>query len=139
MKYSFVTFLGTDSFLPGVIALSASIKKHHSTFRLVIMISESVSENTIQVIDSFGLEYKIIKAIANPNEIENDDRGFRHMYTKLRMFELYEFDKLVYIDADMLVSDNIDMLFEKPHMSAVIAGALHAGCKSSAESGPIGC
>jgi len=43
------------------------------------------------------------------------------MYTKLRVFELEEFDKVVYIDADMLVCADVEELFNQPHMSAVVS------------------
>lgn len=40
----------------------------------------------------------------------------------LKIFSLTDYDKIVFIDADMILLKNIDFLFDKPHMSAVIAG-----------------
>lgn len=40
------------------------------------------------------------------------------------MFEMTEYDKIVFIDADKFVSQNIELFFAKPHMSAVGAGSL---------------
>jgi glycogenin glucosyltransferase len=42
----------------------------------------------------------------------------------LNIFGLNQFEKLVYLDADMLILNNIDELFEKPHMSAVNSGGM---------------
>jgi alpha-N-acetylglucosamine transferase len=40
----------------------------------------------------------------------------------LLVFELTQFEKVVFIDADMMVMQNLDCLFSKPHMSATNAG-----------------
>lgn len=41
---------------------------------------------------------------------------------KLQIFSLTEYDKCIYLDADMIVQKNIDHLFERPSLSAVAAG-----------------
>lgn len=41
---------------------------------------------------------------------------------KLLMFDLVQFDKVVYLDCDMIVLENLDHLFNCKHMSAVAAG-----------------
>jgi len=40
MKYSFVTHLGTDNFLPGMLALNASLKKYNNTDDVIVLVSE---------------------------------------------------------------------------------------------------
>jgi len=39
---------------------------------------------------------------------------FARTYSKLRAFDLVEFDKIVFLDADTLVLRNIDELFARP-------------------------
>jgi lipopolysaccharide biosynthesis glycosyltransferase len=39
-------------------------------------------------------------------------------FTKFRMFQMHEFDKLVYLDADMIVVQEIDDLFSYPSFAA---------------------
>ncbi|WP_121812807.1 glycosyltransferase [Mucilaginibacter kameinonensis] len=127
-KYSFVTFLGTDSFLPGVIALYNSLSIFNKKYPLLVLTTDLVSNESLSILDKLNIQHKHVERIQNPNVLENDQRNFRHMYTKLRIFELAEFDKIVYIDADMLVCSNIETLFNSPHMSSVVAGALNPGC-----------
>jgi lipopolysaccharide biosynthesis glycosyltransferase len=43
------------------------------------------------------------------------------VFEKLGVFSLCQFQKIVYIDSDILVVKNVDDLFSRPHMSAVIA------------------
>jgi len=130
MKYSFVTYLGTDHFLPGVLTLNASFKKYNKTYDLVVLVSDLVSDSVINLLDLKKIKYKRIKQIKNPQKLENDERNFKYMYTKLRIFEMIEYDKIVYFDADMIVCNNIEALFDVPHMSAVVAGGLYPGNES---------
>ena len=54
---------------------------------------------------------------------KNDKGIFSHWtntFDKLLIFELIQFDKLVYLDSDMYIRKNIDELFERENMSAVI-------------------
>jgi lipopolysaccharide biosynthesis glycosyltransferase len=127
MNYSFVTFLGTDSFLPGVLALNTSLKNYNKTYGMVVLVTDLITPTSILALESNCIKHKYVDRIKNPNKLENDERNFKHMYTKLRIFELDEFDKIVYLDADMLVCRNIEEIFDAPHMSAVAAGALAPG------------
>jgi alpha-N-acetylglucosamine transferase len=124
MKYSFVTYLGTDNFLPGVLVLGHSLKRYNTKYDLIVLVSESVSDNIMSVLDFKEIKFKIVKQIINPHKLDDDVRSFKYMYTKLRLFEMFEYNKVVYLDADMLVCNNIEVLFDSPHMAAVIAGGL---------------
>jgi len=125
MKHAFVSYLGTDSFLPGVLALNESLKLFKHSSALVVLLSEKhVSDRTIDIIKSNEITFKKVEEIQNPNIILDDVRGYTFTYTKLRIFELYEYETIVYLDADSIVCGNLDELFTKPHMSAVISGGL---------------
>lgn len=124
MNYAFVTYLGTDNFLPGILVLNHSLKKHNKMYDLVVLINETVSASIAELLVLKEIKFKTVKPIENPNDLINDERNFKNMYTKLRIFEMFEYDKVVYLDADMLVCNNIEELFNHPHMAAVVAGAL---------------
>jgi lipopolysaccharide biosynthesis glycosyltransferase len=126
MNAAFVTFLGTEDFLPGVLALKNSLFCFNNKFPLVIMVTSDISENTIQMLRLLDSQIVIVDHIKNPYHSSDDPRGFNHMYTKLRVFELVTYDKLVYLDSDMIVCNNIEELFTLPSMSAVAAGSLLA-------------
>lgn len=125
MKQAFVTFLSSDGFLPGVITLNRSLKRFGNTnFPLVIMVSEGVSDEVIKTLKVENVNLRVVKAIKSPYRLQYDFRNFQSTFTKLRIFGLTEFDKVVYLDADLLVCENIELLFDKPNMSAVIAGGI---------------
>ena len=62
-------------------------------------------------------------AVANPAP-GTTYRHWNHTYSKLQIFGLTGFERLVFLDADMLVCANLDELFERPHFPAVNAGGL---------------
>jgi glycogenin glucosyltransferase len=121
---AFVTYLGTDSFLPGVLVLYASIGRFNEKYQVLILVSEAVSSGVIAILCQNSLNFIIVPVIQNPNQIEDDQRNYKYTYTKLRIFELFKYEKIVYLDADMLVCENIETLFDQPHFSAVSAGSL---------------
>lgn len=43
------------------------------------------------------------------------------------MFELTEYDKVIYLDSDMVVKQSIKRLFDLPHLSAVPDGEQFTG------------
>jgi len=43
-------------------------------------------------------------------------------WTKFHIFNLIQFDKIIFLDADLLILKNLDHLFDKPHMTAALDG-----------------
>jgi lipopolysaccharide biosynthesis glycosyltransferase len=124
MKKAFVAYLGNDRFFSGILALNASLKEHNNHEDLIILVGEDVSNSVVKFLKAKSFCIKMVKDIANPNASGDDSRGKKYMYTKLRVFEVTGFEKIIYLDADMVVCGNIGSLFEKEHMSAVVAGGL---------------
>ncbi|HTR30746.1 MAG TPA: glycosyltransferase [Puia sp.] len=122
MRTTFVTYLGSENFLPGVLTLRQSLAEHNSREGLEVLLSCKPGRSVSQRLNDSGCKVRPVSPIENPHSFPDDIRGFRFTYGKLNIFDLVEYEKVVYLDADMLIVENIDSLFEKPHMSAVIAG-----------------
>ena len=61
----------------------------------------------------------VTQAIANPHAKKSHVEGWVNSgYTKLQIWNLVDYDKVVYIDADTLVLQNVDELFERPTPAA---------------------
>jgi alpha-N-acetylglucosamine transferase len=56
--------------------------------------------------------------IANPHQEDALYARFAATFTKLRIFDLDAFDKVVFLDADTIVLRNVDELFERPALAA---------------------
>lgn len=125
MNYSYITLLNTENYLKGVVCLNESLKRAGSKYPLTVAITKNISEDTISILRKNDIKIVYIDNMDVPEEIkEKNKKGmFSHWsntFDKLKIFELTEFDKLVFLDSDMYVRKNIDELFEKENLSAVI-------------------
>lgn len=122
MRYTYVTMLYSDNFLPGLLVLHHSLKKAHSKYPLLVLVTANVSKDIIFMITSLGMQTERFDFIVNPDATK--PARFREMYSKLYIFGMEHYDKIVYIDSDMLVCANIDILFSKKHLSAANSGGM---------------
>ena len=125
-KKAYTTILSTDSYLPGVLSLFESIRRTNTKISdFVVIINQEIKKETINRLKESRIIVKIMPKIEAPQEIKSKNKLFPHWnntFDKFNIFNLTEYDKVVYLDSDIYVSENIDELFEKPNMSAVIAG-----------------
>lgn len=133
MNYSFLTVCSSDKYLTGVLALNESLKSVNSKYPLQVLITKNTSNLVKDKLNQVGIQTIYVeKQIKLPTETieKNNKSGHSHWnqtLEKLWIFELVQFDKLVYLDSDMIVLHNIDELFNKSHMSAVVAGKQYPG------------
>jgi len=129
-KKAFVTTLNTDNYLPGVIVLERSIRENCS-HRLFVLVSHGLKESTYEALRRRGIEFDFADDVDVDPELfaETVDiySHWKNTLFKLRIFELTQFEKIVFIDSDILILEPIDDLFDRPDMSAVIAGRSYPG------------
>lgn len=106
-----ISLITNDSFLPGIIALSKSIRTH-SKYAFHIMVTNDVSESTLTRLRSLCDEVITVDAISNPYDQHQDVSWTSSALTKLNIWRLTQFEKIVYIDADAIVMSSIDELFD---------------------------
>lgn len=120
MNIAYITLITNENYLNGALTLAQSVKNTKTEIPFFVLIPENISESVIKRLDSNKVKY--IKFSDPQTEQVDTDHYWKDTMTKLRLFDLTEFDKIVFLDADAIVFKNIDFLFEKPHMSAVAAG-----------------
>ncbi len=126
-KKAFITVLSTEEYIDGVLALDASLKKVNSKYPLCVLLSNAISEETENILKKISIstirnnqaQMLIPKEIINKN-ISTEKERWNYTFEKLNIFSLTEFEKLVFLDSDIFVTKNIDELFGKSNMSAVI-------------------
>jgi glycogenin len=122
---AYCTLLSTESYLPGVLALRESLRRTGTAFPFVTAVSAHIAPEIDPVLEAAGIIVRRIpESTAIPKEMIENNGHWGHTFDKVHLFGLSEFEKLVYVDSDMIVLDNMDELFDKPHMSAVPAGVL---------------
>ncbi|XP_042049732.1 inositol phosphorylceramide glucuronosyltransferase 1-like isoform X1 [Salvia splendens] len=107
---AYVTLLYGDEFLLGIRVLGKSIRDSGSTKDMVALVSDGVSDYTKQLLQADGWMVKTISLLENPNQIR--PTRFWGVYTKLKIFDMTDYKKVVYLDADTIVVKNIEDLFK---------------------------
>lgn len=107
----------SESYVCGAIALAHSIKRTNSTRDLVLLADDSITSKSIKGLQDAGWKVKKIKRIRSPNAEEGAYNEWN--YSKLTVWQLAEYDKVIFVDADLIVLRNIDEFFVYPQLSAV--------------------
>jgi glycogenin len=121
-NFSYITVLSTDSYVEGVIVLHRSLMQSGTTYPFLVLTTPNLADRTFQLLNRHGIAYRPIPPIVLDTALPSHQARWQATYSKLQIFNQIQFDKLVYLDADMLVYQNLDELFSQPHMAAVNAG-----------------
>ncbi|GAB2246558.1 hypothetical protein Droror1_Dr00002051 [Drosera rotundifolia] len=109
-EQAYVTLLYGDEFLLGVRVLGKSIRDTGSTVDMVALVSDGVSDYAKRLLEADGWIIEMISLLENPNRVR--PTRFWGVYTKLKIFNMTNYKKVVYLDADSIVIKNIDNLFK---------------------------
>nr|QCQ29597.1 galactinol synthase [Camellia fraterna] len=111
---AYVTFLaGTGDYVKGVVGLAKGLRKVKSAYRLVVAILPDVPEEHREILRSQGCIVHEIEPIYPPeNHVQFAMAYYVINYSKLRIWNFEEYSKMVYLDADIQVFENIDHLFD---------------------------
>ena len=117
---AYVTMLTDDSFLPGVRCLHLSLSHTGTPHPLVVMVTEHVSRATRMSLEHFATtcEVSVLPIHCQPH-LGNPTFASTQL-TKINIWRMTQFRKLVYIDADCLVVSSLDSLF---HLNSPFAAA----------------
>jgi len=107
-KYAYVTMITSDSFMPGLQCMVYSLQKTGTKIPICVLVTCQVSKITQLQIKSLGVKLVVVKPIGNPNTNSHAPGWVNSGYTKLHIWNLTEFDKVVYVDADTIVLQGID-------------------------------
>lgn len=121
MKSAYATILSSENFAAGVKRLYRGIRSF-SNAEVAVFVNEDISKSTVSELEKLGLT--VIKE-SGPvfdegviTEKQAADRWNKTLF-KFVVFKEHGYDKLVYLDSDLLIRSNIDSLFDKPEWSAV--------------------
>ncbi|KAF5795547.1 putative glucuronosyltransferase [Helianthus annuus] len=109
-REAYVTLLYGDEFLLGVRVLGKSIRDTKTARDMVVLVSDGVSTYAKKLLKADGWIVTPISLLQNPNQVR--PTRFWGVYTKLKIFNMTDYKKVVYLDADTIVVKNIDDLFK---------------------------
>jgi glycogenin glucosyltransferase len=125
---TYVTYLSSNDYLLGVLSLHESWKRTKSIYDFHCMVSNVISEDVVDILKKNKIkiirfnQIKIPENLIdyNENNCYTNYQVLKNYYNKIVIYGLDKFEKVVYMDADMIMIENIDELFDFPHMSAVL-------------------
>ncbi|XP_061348414.1 putative UDP-glucuronate:xylan alpha-glucuronosyltransferase 4 [Gastrolobium bilobum] len=120
-KLAYVTILhSSEAYVCGAIALAQSIlqtkNKIYHTRDLILLVDKSIGPESIKGLKAAGWKIKRIQRILNP--FAKSGAYNQWNYSKLRIWQLTMYDRIIFIDSDLLVLKNIDYFFFYPQLSA---------------------
>ncbi|XP_021734495.1 galactinol synthase 2-like [Chenopodium quinoa] len=117
MSRAYVTFLaGNGDYVKGVIGLAKGLRKARSAYPLMVAVLPDVPEEHRKMLVSQGCIVREIEPVYPPeNQTQFAMAYYVINYSKLRIWEFVEYTKMIYLDGDIQVYDNIDHLFDLPN------------------------
>jgi lipopolysaccharide biosynthesis glycosyltransferase len=118
--YAYATTLTHgDAYAPGVEALGRSLEATGTDVPRVLMVTPDVPHGALVRLADQGWILRGIEPVKNPTPLSQQlFPRFDKVFTKLRAWELVEYEKVVLLDADMVVRKNLDHLFDRPEVAA---------------------
>lgn len=138
-KKAYITILCTNNYIHACIGLMYSWQATNPKYPFYCLVTDEITSENIKLLEDIG--YKVLKDQAfipdsyfkTLEKLESETEpeffignatadlkknGWQHAWTKLQIFKYTQFEKLLYIDADSYVVQNLDHLFDMPGWSA---------------------
>ena len=131
MNNAYVTLLSSKEYLVPILALNLSFKNTNSAYPLVVMVTDNIADdkNLIKILEQEHIKYVIVPTLSYSratltliNKDYPNNNTVQNTASKINMFNLEEYDKLVYIDGDSVFFQNCDQLFNFPDGSMLYDG-----------------
>ncbi|CAO1341264.1 unnamed protein product [Diamesa serratosioi] len=120
-RCAWVTLATNDSYSLGALVVGYSLKKVSTQHQLAVLITPGVSQAMQNKLKSVFDVVQLVNVLdskdsANLAVLKRPELGIT--FTKLHCWNLTQFEKCVFLDADVLVLRNCDELFEREELSA---------------------
>ena len=121
-NYAYCTLITRSSYLTGVVILAHTLKKSGSAYPLIVLYTDTLPQSSIRALEleaphSNLILHHVSALLPRDNiHVHLIAERFADTWTKLRVFQLHElqqWDKLCYLDADMIILKNMDHVFAK--------------------------
>lgn len=115
-KFAYVTLLSTEDYLDAVLVLNESLKDVDSKYPLICGVTKNLNKTElITRLMSAGVHIEWIepRIYSENTRMKHAGQVVLNTASKLSLFELVNYDKLCYIDADTMVVKNIDDVFDR--------------------------
>ena len=118
MKAWLLFLSSNDYYLYLTLSVYQDLLSTGTKYPVYCAITRDVNSSTKSILVAAGIKLLNLDNIDILNKSSLD--YYKKALPKLAILNLKDFDKIVYLDSDLWIKENIDELFDKPHMTAVI-------------------
>ena len=111
--FAYVTLVTSDDFVVGAQLLSYSLRQHHNSFPLLCLVVPSLSPSSLLSLSTTGLYPVLVHPLPSPFPSHVPSWSSPGL-TKLRLWLLTHYHRVLYIDSDCLVTGHLDPLLSLP-------------------------
>lgn len=119
-KYAYVQYATSLDYSCNALMNFAKLRQYNVKARLVLVSTPTAVHNFVprmkKVIEELNIEVKMVSDIY----IDGDDPKWSSSFTKFRVFELIDYERVVYFDSDATVLQNMDELFFMPDADVIL-------------------
>jgi alpha-N-acetylglucosamine transferase len=130
---AFITLVSDDQSTIGAIIMNEALRFLNSEYPLLAMITEQESHLVIEKshfmqvsspirhkLECLGMVLVEVDTVPVPAHVHPQHQRWLPTFTKLQMWNLHKFgfEKLVYIDGDSIIMQNVDALFDMKELAA---------------------
>lgn len=118
-KYCYTAILyGNNEYFLGALMLGFTLSKINSSYDKLLMVTPDTPENQRNILQKYFIIKEVPYIYINDNIFVDKNTRFKEVFTKLNLFKLTQYDKIIILDLDMFVLHNMDHLFELPAPAA---------------------
>jgi hypothetical protein len=128
-KYAYVTihYEGTprdEEYVLGIRVMVQSIKATGTQHDVIVLVSKNVRESSRQAFRDLGCIVTEVADVVNPYKKDDGRRlsyqpRFEYALNKLHLWNMTQYERLIYLDADNILLRNMDELFGAGHFCVV--------------------
>ncbi|RDX83628.1 UDP-glucuronate:xylan alpha-glucuronosyltransferase 2, partial [Mucuna pruriens] len=106
----------SEAYVCGAITLAQSLIQTGTKRDLILLMDKSISVTKRVALSQAGWQIRMMSRIRNPKA----ERGSynEYNYSKFRLWQLTDYEKVIFIDSDIIVLRKLDILFHFPQISA---------------------
>jgi len=108
-SHAYVTALFSEDYKTAVEVLGVSLQQTRTKVDMVVMVTKSIGQEVRNELKEYGWKiFEVEEMSVNKRSIP---ARWRKNLTKLKLWEMTNYNKIIYLDGDMIVLKNIDHLF----------------------------
>ena len=121
-RYAYVVLLfgGHPGYYIEAAVLGVSLRNSGTQHDMVLLHTQDVPSDWLSVLEEVGWQARLVDKLEGQGLYDGSQNNrFDGVFTKLHVLALSEYDKVVMMDADLLVRKNVDVLFDRKAPAAL--------------------